>query len=340
MIFVGITAAFILLLLAARKQSYRPLSVLYTMAIAFLAFCAEPKYDLFNYCFGTMELYREMPFVSFLERMGEEGEPVVQFYFYLLSKLPDKAFLMLFTVLIVYGLLFSLLFKLEKRYELSRNSLLVLTIWLIGTTPYYTVFAGVRYQMAFTIFGYALYTELVEERRKPLCWLAYLAAALIHNSAIVLLLLRLLLLIYSRYTGVLAAGAVFFGCLLVMPIVSQLSAYTDNTFLLGILDKAEGYYSEGDSDLSVGNWIVAALMVLGGAVTVFFYRRYRGREAGMDRIRGYLLLLLAFCIGSEYSSDVFSRFGAAVKLASLPLLAFILHSVQTDLEEELRWPPV
>ena len=30
MIFVGITAAFILLLLAARKQSYRPLSVLYT----------------------------------------------------------------------------------------------------------------------------------------------------------------------------------------------------------------------------------------------------------------------------------------------------------------------
>lgn len=337
-LFVYSTASLFLLLLVMSKRSYRPLCRVYTAVIALIAFFTSPKYDLYNYIFGRMRQMANMSFSQFLASsyIQDSSEPIAMMYFYVLSKFPYKAVLMLFTVLIVYGLIFSFAFHVEHKYELSKTGLMILLIWIVGTTPYYTVLGGIRNHLAFTIFGVALYFELVEKRHRGLCWCGFVVAVFIHNSTVVLLLIRILLFLYKRLTGWMTTAAVFVGVVAITPIINVLSTVVDSQFLMNILDKASGYYGGGGSSLSIGNWIIAGMMVLYGVIAYFMGKRHCSEDGEISDLINYLILLLAFCLGSITCSDVFSRFGTAVKFASFPLFAAGMHAMQLQIDQTPR----
>lgn len=333
-LFVCATAALFLLLLILKKESYRLLCGCYIVLIALIALFVEPQYDLYSYIFGRMRQMADMSLSQFLtSSYMESSEPVAMLYFYVLSKSPYKAVLMSCTTLLVYGLMFALVFRVEKWWELSKSVFSILIIWIVATTPYYTVLAGIRYQLAFAIFEYALYFELVEKQHKKLCWVGFAAAILIHNSTVVLLLIRLALIFYKKLSGWATTAVVFISVAAIMPIINLLSGAVDSQFLLSILDKAEGYYGEGGSALSTGNWIIAIMMVLCGVIAYVARKKYCGEGDELSDVANYMLLLLAFCLGSITSSDVFSRFGTAVKLVAFPLFAASFHAMQGQIEQ-------
>lgn len=334
-LFMAVTFAFFLLLPVLKRRSFSQLASVYTAAIALIAYQVIPRpgFDLYNYWYGTMGAYENLPLSELLLELPGESEPLVRIYFFLISKLPYKGFLALINVLIVYALIFWLLKKISDRFPMSNNSFAVLVIWTVCVTPYYTVLGGIRYQLAFTIFAWALYNELVERRWGPQCWCVYVATVLIHNSAIVLLAIRVALILYSRYTGILVTASVFLACIAAMPLINFLSQILDSQLLQQILDKGGSYYESGGSDLSVGNWITALVMAVCGIAALLLEKKY-GKLGAKNPLAEFQVLLLAFCLGSVTASDIFARFGTAIKFAALPLFAQVLSRMGSLAEEK------
>lgn len=318
---------FFLLLLVTKRKSFPMLSKIYTAVIAAMAFqvVPTPGFDLYNYWYGVLASYQNMPLSDFLGQLAGETEPIVRIYFYIISKLPYWGFLSLINVAIVYGIIFWILWKISERFPMSNNSFAILVIWTIGVTPYYTVLGGIRYQLAFSVFAWAFYNEVVEKRWVMQSWVVYLLTVMIHNSAVILLILRIALLLYSRYTGITVTALIFAGCIAAIPLVNLLSQVIDSPVLLQILDKGSSYYESGGSDLSWGNWTTAISMAICGIAALLELRRCQCR---MDRkVTGFLVLLLAFCLGSITTSDVFARFGTAIRFAALPVFAAVLSQM-------------
>ena len=326
-LFIGVTGAFFLLLLVTKRKSFPMLSKIYTAIIALIAFQVVPRpgFDLYNYWYGVLASYQKMPIGDFMKQLADEVEPVVRIYFYIISKLPYWGFLSLINVGIVYGMIFWILWKISDRFSMSNNSFAVLVIWTIAVTPYYTVLGGIRYQLAFTIFAWAFYNETIEKHWTIQSWVIYVLTAMIHNSAIILLVLRIALLLYSRYTGMAVTVLIFIGCFAALPVVNLLSQVIDSPVLLQILDKGGSYYESGGSDLSWGNWVTAILMAICGIAALL--ETWRCHREADRKATGFLILLLAFCLGSITTSDVFARFSTAIKFAALPVFAEALSQM-------------
>lgn len=127
-----------------------------------------------------------------------EGLYSAQLYYFLFSKLPVFNFLPAITLFIEYIMQFSIVEKCIKRADLDRFEAWVLFTFVLCTRETYMMMSGIRNQLAFTIFCYFLYRELVEEKSSLVSWVMYFVACFMHQATIVLLACRLILIVKNR----------------------------------------------------------------------------------------------------------------------------------------------
>ena len=83
----------------------------------------------------------------------------------------------------------------------------------------------------------------------------------------------------------------------------------------------------------MGNWITALVMAVCGIAALLLEKKY-GKLGAKNPLAEFQVLLLAFCLGSVTTSDIFARFGTAIKFAALPLFAQVLSRMGSLAEEK------
>lgn len=225
-----------------------------------------------------------------------EGLYTSQLYYYLFSKLPVFNFLPAITLFIEYLLQFDLAEKCIKKADLGRNSAWLLFTFVLCTRETYMMMSGIRNQLAFTIFCYFLYVELVEERHKVLCWVMYAFSCFMHQSAIVLLVCRIFLIVRNRKIKTIIAGLCLCWSYFLSGINWVLSKIPNSSFITSILYKINIYTVNNGGNANniilrpiYARYMIAYLPILLLVIIIFIYQWKRNNALDKQYIPKYTL---------------------------------------------------
>lgn len=321
--FIVLLVLFLASLLICRPKQKTWLCVLFVLGIAWVAFHAISVYDLNNYYAGMDYRAHQHLIDYFRENEGLEALGI-NFWFYLTSKFGYKGFLPFFTVAAFYGTQLFVLLRASALEDTPRKYLVLSAAFLLCTTKYYSVLAGVKNHLAFSIFALSLISELLWKKNRYLCWVGYAVAVLYHSSLFPFVALRFLLLIYNRYSNMFVMGGLLSVSVVGYPLVNWLADVTGSSFLWGIAEKTGAYFGEDVvNNLSIGNLFTAWFKLLCIALLVLYaikLSRLRGWDQGWKSYLNYMVLALVFTLGAAGSQHTLVRFPELLGLLAVPVL--------------------
>lgn len=216
--------------------------VITVLTFAALAYFVVPLYemDLYRYI-NIMEYFRQKGFHLTMNQYGESN-PVAAMFFYAMSMWPKDNLLPAVAVLIVYGFSLALLYKASKRFNVSSSVVNVAFVFLMLNLNYCYIIDVVKIYIAYAIVAYFLYIDLVEKRRRPICFAVYLILCYFHYVIMLILFLRVIFLLTSKLKGILSFVSTFFVPLLLFIGYQFLDNFTGTWSLFASAsDKIEGY---------------------------------------------------------------------------------------------------
>ena len=272
------------------------------------------------------------------QRMLEYNEfdfgalPVAGYYFYFISLLPDNHFLPFFTILISYGCMFLVVYKVAQRFKVDKFYLAVAVFFLISTYWFYDTYSGTRNGLAFAIALACIYYHFVERKNIILCLIGYVLVCGLHSSGI--LLVALAAVAYITYNN----KSKFINVLIIFTLVgasagiSVLSEMSDNEFLQTLAGKTEnavdniGVSLEANFLVNVATYIVSVLIM---AYAFTYIKKYID-DKGSKRFFRFAEVLLYFCLGSIVSGLLFLRMLRWV----IPVMTAVVYMVGMQIQKD------
>lgn len=326
-----LTAAIILYICAllwGRYEQYCLWTVLFVVFISFIAFHAEPIYDLNNYYAG--QGYKaSLSFLAFFDEFKGADEIGAQLWMWIWSKFRYLGMLPAMTVFTFYSMMLATLFAVWKLTAARKEYFILAVIFLLCTTKYYSVVGGVRNHMGFLIFAVSLISELLLKKDWRLCFVGYLVALSFHTSVFAFIIIRVFLAIYRRWPSQFLMALLLAAAAFGYPIIEFISDVTGNEYLAGIAETTEAYYgTEGaPDDLSLGNLSTACVKIVCIILLLLYaYTLYR-KEKLHPKYRGYLdyfTAAIVLTIGASTSQHTLVRFPELLGMLAAPLLMLVL----------------
>lgn len=344
-IYTALIVLYTLALLWGNPKQYKAYTALFLLGIAYVAFHAVSIYDLNNYYAGQ-SFKAEMSLIENLQYLFEKEveEPGAQLWFWLCSKFRYLGMLPAGTVLLFYGVMCALLFAVAEKENCHRNILTLAILFVICTTKYYSVLAGIRNHLGFMFFAVALVSELIFKKDWRLCWGGYFLALSFHTSILILIVLRLFLAVYCRYPRRMLMLLLLVASVFGYPIISFLANITGNGYLQKLADQTGGYYGgEGAevNSLSIGNlttaWVKLLCILLLLTYAYLLWRRGRLPRAYRSYL-DYMAAILCFTIGASGSQHTLVRFPEFLGLLAAPLLLIVLTAGMEETDQIRRRP--
>ena len=216
--------AAVYLLLAASPMKCKTALGFYILVLCGMAAVYVPyrTADLYR-IFEMMELYAPLDFATFFTRYAlASSAPAGRILFWLFAKIGSEPLLPAAVTVLCYSMIFYMLLRTRKKFGVSRRNLALVLFFLMSTSVYMSVIAGIRMMLAMTLVVFCFFRESVEGKFRWFHVLLYAVALFTHILAGVLLLVRLLAVICSRRSKPLvrwaaaglaaAAAALFAGC--------------------------------------------------------------------------------------------------------------------------------
>lgn len=231
------------------KVNRKQFAVLYCVILALVAFSFQPGIDddlrrEYENLQGIQQYgwrYFDMRASQWDEAGKFDGLYLTQLYYYIMSYLPVYNFFPAITTFIVYLLQFNLVEKICLRYNLSKVEIWIMYVFVLSTRETYMIMSGIRNQLAFTIFGYFLYIDLIEKRNKITSFVMYFLTIFIHQSTLFLIGFRLACLFKKTWIRIIAAIILLFWSELLDKLNSFLSAFSSSEIISTVLYKINIY---------------------------------------------------------------------------------------------------
>ena len=323
MAFIALLAAFLYLLWVSKPTQRFFVCALFVLGIAWVAFHAVSIYDLNNYYAG-MDFRAHQPLAEYLSQNEGLEAFGAKFWFFITSKFGYKGFLPFFTVLAFYGMQLAGLLHTARMEDTPKKYMVLAAAFLLCTTKYYSVLAGVKNHLAFSIFAISLMGELLWGKKPYLCWAGYILSVLYHSSLLPFVLLRMLLLLYNRYSNWVIMGGLMSVSVIGYPLLNWIASVSGSEYLREAAMKTQAYFGEDALNaLSLGNLSTAWIKILCIALLLLYASRLaqsRHWGKGWRSYLNYLFLAAIFTVGSAGSQHTLVRFPELLGLLAVPVL--------------------
>ena len=316
-------------LIAFTKVNIKTVLWLYIAGLCVMGFFYTPSEtgDLYR-IYGSMDWYATMDLRFFVENfVVNSSVPAARLLFWLVAVTGVNRLLPVVSALICYGLLFSVMDRSRKLFDINRQNFAIALFVLMTTSAYISVVGGVRMMIAMTLVVYCFFRESVEHKSVLPHLPLYLIAVLMHNMGVAILGIRLLALMMNgnrklrlRLAVVLLAAAA---------IAVVLARY--GFFAEALLEKIREYLRE-DSYSDTWEYMMGVLIAVGTGVVYFKYRAWGLgvrqpvlREFNFSMILSAVLGVL-FC----YVFTFFYRFvGHLMPILAMPMLMVTLQDSES-----------
>jgi hypothetical protein len=291
------------------------------------------RHDLWTVMSGGLNQYNES-IESF-----QQGAPVYLLYAYLISLLQVDQLLAVITGIIIYTSTSGIILMAEEDIEddIPDWKISFCFCFLLVMLDFRTI-SGLRYMMACALFAYVLYKDLVRNASKPFCFIAYLAIANIHNSAVILIVIRLMIEL-NRYIPKLVlmmiALAGFSSINLILPVLMR---YAGIPMVQSLIDKLNAYGFGGGSRYIVFRAAVRFIQIVFCMLLCLYCKRHIPQTKRFQKYGDVILLFVMYAFGSIRQYDIFVRSMIFLYFAILPFVLLFLQYVVAETPFELMIP--
>lgn len=335
--FLILVTFFVLYFLIPRKQAWIPFAFV-VIALAVLAYYVEPNEtdDLGRY-FRIIDQMRDGGWNRFQQMLNNNefdfgALPVAGYYFYFISLLPDNHFLPFFTILIAYGCLLNVIYKVAKRYSVNKFYLAIALFFFLSTFWFYDLYSGTRNGLAFSILVACIYYHFVEKKNILLCFVGYMLAIGLHSTGIVIIVLvAFAWLSYktaSKFVNILMIFIIAAGSI----AITLLSNLTDNEFIQSIAGKSEELTdtltisTQTNFLVNVATYVVSVLIF---AYCYTYIKKYI-EDRGDLRFFRFAEILIYFMLGTIISNLLFHRVARWI----LPVVIACVYMVGMQIQKD------
>jgi len=284
-----------------------------------------------------MDLYRHYAVIVEFRRIG--GKTVFDdilfirsIYFYLISLTPYNEFLPGITVFCVYYINLNIIYKIGKKYNVSTQYIVMSALLFIASNNFLTTLSGIRSDLAFSIFLYFLYLELVEKKFKILSWLMYLLMCFLHNTMIIFVIFRLFIEIKNQLIikGLQLLLLLWF--FIINYIMAFLGSFTELSIIALLTSQINVYVNL--TEYNHFAIIYSSINLLG---VLFFYSIFNCTAKNKFLECQYFLRLFPFIIflliGSIEIYYLYIRFISNLYLFNCIILMLLIHNISRAKDE-------
>ena len=233
---------------------------------------------------------------------------------------------------IIYGIVFYVLFDMIKR---SNKKFKIYEIFLLGVISVgiispYSIIGNVRCVLAYSIISFAIYRELVQDKKNILTYLLYIIPIGLHSSAIIIIVIRIISSLFKSLNKIAIIVA-----LMLPTIIDFIYAHvrfgfgTIGNILNNAINKSYYYlhWTEGgwasEIESSVSNVFfrfVGFIFLISIIYIVLFSKNKKNNNdklANKDPMINYLLFVAIIALGTlSIKTGAFWRFESIVVLFS------------------------
>lgn len=308
------------------KRNLHRIYLLITVGISMLSFFYVPS--------ESADLYRHWESIKFY---GEQGldwvlenrcniNPLTSLLFYIFSFVGEIRLYASFCTFITYGFSLLLLYRVSVFYSLSKQAIVLLTMFLLFNWNYLLVASNCRIFMLYSIIAFFFYMEFVEKRLHKTAFVVYIASVFFHYGILLVIIPRLFMYLYKPANKLVYLWAI----ILVAFFAYKGTSNYEAILLESVSDKIEGY-----KEYNVfGTWqyLNSLACVLLCCFYVFKRRNY------LNNIKKYVMLfwlIIAFLFLQITNFQVLYRESNLTASLSIVLFANILWSYKDQRMEQI-----
>ena len=281
------------------------------------------KLDLRTVIFGTEELSNQ------LLKEYMDNSRVYLIYAYIISQFRIDALLPVLTGVIIYSAVSRIIIMSTEDIEgdIEDWKIAFCFFFLLMLTDFRTI-SGIRNILAYALFAYVLYYDLVRNAGKLKCFLAYFLIANVHPSIYILIVFRLLTSISNIVPKWIIMVAVFLSHSFMDVIIQLLTRMANVSLAQSILDKFNFYVVKGGTHYVFIRAAVHFILIVVQFAVFLYVKRNHYLQKKFIHYGDFYFFLILFALGAIRQYDIFVRSHMLICFTIAPfLLSFLKNSV-------------
>lgn len=310
------------------------------ISLAYLSFNPPYDYDLYRHYalldtlkhYSLKDIFLPNSFVSMgLLRDYSVSAKVYLLLAYLIGKINIPRLLPFLAGIVIYGFSSRIIILQSKSFivkgeKVESWKMAVCFCFLLALADFRSV-SGIRNMMAYALFAFMLYLDLVKynNKYKILFFAGYVVLAGIHAAIIPFIAVRLIL----ELTKVIPAWIISIYMLLSYTFINSsiklLEQFSSVPFVSILIFQIEKYAFGSITDYNVRNVIVRGIIIVIYCLIYFYVRSFYKIDDGLKRYGCYFSFSAMLTLGSISQYDIFIRNDLLLLFLILPFLLFFLH---------------
>jgi hypothetical protein len=239
---------------------------------------------------------------------------------FILSRIGIKQILPWIAGVIIYTVASEMIWQTGSDLNSNKTAILFAFFFLYCCMDFRSV-SGIRNMLAFIVFSFVLYQELIQKKNKILCWISYLSLCGIHMSCVIFVGLRMVLLIGKRWIKIPVIFVCFFLYGFSDIIADFLTKFNEMPYLNALRLQIEGYLI-GRSEYNPKGIFIYLIIEVG--VLFLYLEVYKNKKFKkyMGQYGEYCLYVVMFALGSIRNYDLFVRSNIIIISLFLPIIVF------------------
>lgn len=300
-------------------------------------FFAETN-DLLSY-FSQVDSMSPYSFGEVMAR-NADGLYVQDSLFYFVSRCGNNFILPFLVGFVIYAIVFYVLFDMvgRSRRTFKTGEVLLLALIAVGILAPYTIIGNTRCVLSYVLISFAIYRDMIQNRKNLWTLLLYLVPIGLHSSAIVIIAIRLFTFLIQKFEK--TKWLILSLVLLFPAIIDFLYAHVSGIFsgaiggiISGAINKAYWYlhWTSGGWATQIESSISSNLVKIFGTIflvmiIVLMFKRTSNRNTNDKTIYSspmvpFLFLMAVLALGCLHiKTGAFWRFEAVVVLFSPVIL--------------------
>jgi hypothetical protein len=297
-----------------------------TFGIIAFFFVPDVSFDLYRH-YAIIDIFRQYGWNMGVSNSEFPSLIIANGFLYLISFLPTKGFLPAITAFVTYYLLLNIIYKVAIRYDLAKKDILLAAFFFVSTLNYLGLISGIRNSLAFAIFTYFLYMDLVENRNKILCWIMYILLCFLHLSVLILLLFRIIVQFNNKFIRIIVMFFSLTWSLFLVNIVDIISRFSNLKIFYEFQQKIQIYGIDHQYNTYSYSVAVPIIILIGVLITyIFFLHINKNKYIEMKVYFNYITLIITFCIGCINYYRLIVTFVSMLCFLSVTFIALLNRS--------------
>jgi len=305
----------------------------YTVCLCVMAFFYKPykTADLYR-IFEQMEYLSSINFNLFWrEFVLESSSPISRLLFWFFGKSGCNELLPVFSALFCYSLIFYIINKTKKLYDISNRTVAVVLFFIMTTSMYISVIGGIRMMIALSMITFSYFRATIEKKIKILDIIFFVVSIFTHAMSFVVFgIIALSLLLDSEKNALKKMGYV-----ISIGLIGSIFFIKFSGTVHGLYEKFLEYVL-GDKYSDPWEYLMGAVIII-SLIAVFFefnpiLRSGKCSEVNKYNISAVFCIIFAICFCFEFS--MFYRFGGHLAVM------FSIPSIMISIEKKQNCPSI